>query len=54
MRIAIDTPLPAFTNDIADVVRLFYGEGAAVSAGEMCDARLLHTHELKDGAWHEA
>ena len=54
MRIAIDTPLSAFSNDIADVVRLFYGEGAAVPAGEACDAQLLHAHELKDGTWHEA
>ena len=31
MKIAIQTPFEGFVNDIADVVRLFYGEGAAVS-----------------------
>ena len=53
MRIAVHTPLTAFTNDIADVVRLFYGEGAAVAPDEPCDARLLHTHALEDGVWQE-
>ena len=53
MRIAIDTPLTQFTNDIADVVRLFYGEGAAVSMQEPHDAELSHTHTLDNGVWIE-
>lgn len=52
MKIAIDTPLPAFANDIADVVRLFYGEGAAVTPGEE-DATLVHGHILENGLWRE-
>lgn len=47
------TPLPGFANDIGDVVRLFYGEGAAVRPDEPCDARLTHTHALEDGVWRE-
>ncbi|MGN1370462.1 MAG: coproporphyrinogen dehydrogenase HemZ, partial [Aristaeellaceae bacterium] len=53
MRIAIETPLEAFRNDIADVVRLFYGEGAAVAPQDMHDALLEHTHTLEDGVWME-
>ena len=30
MRIAVETPLKGFQNDIADVIRLFFGEGSAV------------------------
>lgn len=46
MKTAIDTQLPQFQNDIADVVRLFYGEGAAVTPQEPHDASLVHTHRL--------
>ena len=53
MKIAITTPLTAFENDIADVVRLFYGEGAAVEAGQEADAQLVHTHSLEDDRWTE-
>lgn len=53
MRIAIETPLPQFLNDIADVVRLFYGEGAAVLPQEPHDAVLTHTHALVQGVWKE-
>ena len=53
MKIAIITPLEGFTNDIADVVRLFYGEGAAVTAQEEHDAVLEHTHILQNGEWQE-
>lgn len=53
MNIAIETPLEGFRNDIADVVRLFYGEGAAVTAQEMHDAVLEHTHTLENGVWIE-
>lgn len=53
MRIAIETPFEGFRNDIADVVRLFYGEGAAVTAQEMHDAVLEHTHTLENGVWIE-
>ena len=54
MRIAIETPLVQFTNDIADVVRLFYGEGAAVTAQEPHDAVLVHMHAQEDGMWTES
>ena len=53
MRIAIRTPLEAFQNDIADVVRLFYGEGAAGSFDESYDGELLHIHSVVDDTWHE-
>ena len=53
MKIAINTPIEAFNNDIADVVRLFYGEGAAVNPGEFCDAELIHTHSTDAGSWIE-
>lgn len=51
MRIAIETPLPQFQNDIADVVRLFFGEGAAVTMDEPHEAELSHLHEESDGCW---
>lgn len=54
MKIAIDTPLPQFANDIADVVRLFYGEGAAVTRDEVHDAELTHGHEVKGAYWIES
>lgn len=53
VKIAIETPLSGFQNDIADVVRLFYGEGAAVEPQEKADARLVHEHVLEDGMWRE-
>ena len=53
MRIAIETPFEGFRNDIADVVRLFYGEGAAVAPQETHDAVLEHTHMLENGVWIE-
>ena len=53
MKIAIVTPFEGFQNDIADVVRLFYGEGAAVTGLDAHDARLTHTHETQDGEWVE-
>ena len=53
MRIAIETPFEGFRNDIADVVRLFYGEGAAVTMDEPHDAALTHTHALEEGMWTE-
>ena len=54
MKIAIETPLPAFQNDIADVVRLFYGEGAAVTMQEEHDAELIHSHRLDGALWRES
>lgn len=53
MKIAVQTSLPAFQNDIGDVVRLFYGEGAAVEETQQADARLTHIHEDADGEWRE-
>ena len=54
MKIAIITPFEGFRNDIADVVRLFYGEGAAVTTLEEHDAELEHTHTLEEGMWVES
>jgi len=54
VRIAIVTPLEGFQNDIADVVRLFYGEGAAVTMTDEHDAALVHTHDCRDGEWVES
>lgn len=53
MKIAVFTPLEGFRNDIGDVVRLFYGEGAAVAQEEAADAQLVHIHEEHDGIWTE-
>ena len=53
MKIAIHTPLEGFTNDIADVIRLFYGEGSAVTPQEAHDAALVHEHEEGGGVWRE-
>ena len=53
MRIAVHTPLEGFRNDIGDVVRLFYGEGAAVAELEAADAHLRHIHVQEDGLWIE-
>lgn len=53
LKIAIETPFEQFRNDIADVIRLFYGEGAAVTMDEPHDAELTHTHQLDAGMWLE-
>ena len=53
VKIAVFTPLEGFRNDIGDVVRLFYGEGAAVAQEEAADAQLVHIHEEHDGIWTE-
>ena len=53
MRIAVSTPIEGFRNDIGDVVRLFYGEGAAVTPEEQADAHLVHLHKQEDGQWTE-
>lgn len=54
MRIAVHTPMESFRNDIGDVVRLFYGEGAAVTEQEEADAQLFHAHEVQRGEWRES
>ena len=51
--IAVKTQLSAFQNDIGDVIRLFYGEGAAVEAEQTADMRLTHTHSEQNGIWTE-
>ena len=53
MRIAVETPLEQFRNDIGDVVRLFYGEGAAVTMEEPHDTELRHIHSVCDSQWME-
>ena len=54
MRIAVRTPLPAFENDIGDIVRLFYGEGAAVSPESEAEAQLIHLHTDTGDRWLES
>ena len=51
MKIRIETDKPAFENDIADVIRLFFGEASAVASGE--DALLRHRHREAGGRWEE-
>lgn len=53
MKVAVVTPLTGFANDIADVVRLFYGEGSAVAPQEEHDALLEHSHRLDGTLWRE-
>ena len=53
MKLRINTPLEAFENDIADIVRIFYGEGAVVTPGEAFDAQLHHEHTVQNGVWRE-
>lgn len=54
MRIAVYTPFEGFRNDIGDVVRLFFGEGAAVTQTDEADAQLMHMHlEQENGLWTE-
>ena len=55
MKIAVYTPMTAFQNDIGDVVRLFYGEGAAVEPPKKWRTRsLIHAHErIRRGIWCE-
>ncbi|MBP3656889.1 MAG: coproporphyrinogen dehydrogenase HemZ [Clostridia bacterium] len=54
MRIAVSTPLESLRNDIGDVIRLFFGEGAAVLPDEAHDAFLTHSHEDDGICWTEA
>ena len=53
MKLRINTPLEAFENDIADIVRIFYGEGAVVTPCEAFDAQLHHEHTVQNGIWRE-
>ena len=53
VKTAICTQLPAFQNDIADVIRLFFGEGAAVGESEPAQAQLCHEHALEGNMWRE-
>ncbi|MCR4708170.1 MAG: coproporphyrinogen dehydrogenase HemZ [Clostridiales bacterium] len=53
MKIAVFTQLPAFLNDIGDVIRLFYGEGAAVFPESDADAQLFHEHVDVGECWRE-
>ena len=48
MRLQITTDEPCFQNDLGDVVRLFFGEGAADDGGE---EKLFHTHREENGIW---
>ncbi len=53
MKICIKTETPQFLPDLCDVVRLFYGEGAALAQEAGSDALLWHTHQERDGLWYE-
>ena len=53
MKVAMYTPLPALSAEMADVIRLFYGEiGLTVNGGEE-EAELCLRHELveENGVW---
>ncbi len=52
MRIVLTTDTPQFFADIADVLRVFFGEAQVLPEGER-DATLTHTHAERDGMWHE-
>ena len=54
MKVALLTPLPELAAELADVIRLFYGEiGFSVNSGEAdADMCLRHEFSMKDGAWH--
>ena len=48
MQLQITTDEPCFQNDLGDVVRLFFGEGAAAGVSGDC---LFHTHREENGIW---
>ena len=53
MNIRLQTNLPAFANDLADVVRLML-PGSTVREAEAGEGpRLIHTHSQAHGFWHE-
>ena len=47
-RMQIVTDEPCFQNDLGDVIRLFFGEGAADEDGRDI---LTHTHREENGLW---
>ncbi len=49
----IRTPLEQFANDIADVVRLFYGEEMTGVPYDVAWGKLVHEHVQQDGNWEE-
>ena len=58
VRIALQTPLKPFANELCDILKLFFtvesfavlGEGASEAAQN--DELLTHTFEAQDGVWH--
>ncbi|MDR3050981.1 MAG: coproporphyrinogen dehydrogenase HemZ [Oscillospiraceae bacterium] len=57
MRIALTTDTPGFFADIADVLRVFWGEAQVLPADHpdaaRADAALIHTHAERAGCWTE-
>jgi len=51
LRIALHTDTPGFAADIADVLRIFWGEVQIVPAGDGADAALIHRHRREGGEW---
>ncbi|MCL2812408.1 MAG: coproporphyrinogen dehydrogenase HemZ, partial [Clostridia bacterium] len=50
MRIHLQTDTPQFFADIADVLRIFWGEAQVIPGGE-ADAVLIHHHNKHGGEW---
>ena len=51
LRIALHTDTPGFFADIADVLRIFWGEAQVVPSGGDVDATLVHRHDRQGGEW---
>ncbi len=52
VKIRIETPIDEFTNDLADVIRIFFGEGAT-DATEAPDGFLCHRHTAEGEEFQE-
>ena len=51
--ISIITNTPQFTNDIGDVIRLFYGEGSATDTINSTQGKVIHHHSETNNIWLE-
>ena len=54
LRVALATDTPQFQADLADVLRVFWGEVQVVPPGAEADAWLTHAHREEDRHWHTA
>jgi len=51
MRVALHTDTPCFFADIADVLRIFWGQASVTASGAGADATLTHSHSKVYGEW---